>query len=201
MYQKFFKPFLDFTGALILLVLLFPVILITSILIRTKLGSPILFRQARPGKNKKIFYIFKFRTMSNKRDQNGELLCDEQRLGALGKTLRALSIDELPQLFNVLKGEISFIGPRPLLIEYLPLYNGEQKIRHDVKPGISGWAQVNGRNAITWKKKFELDSYYVKNQSFLLDIKIILLTIKKVLKRSDVSASDHVTVEKFNGHN
>ncbi len=139
--------------------------------------------------------------MSDEKDENGKLLSDELRLKGLGTTIRSLSLDELPQLLNVLKGEMSFIGPRPLLIEYLPLYNSEQKKRHDVKPGISGWAQVNGRNAISWKKKFELDTYYVKNQSFGLDIKIIYLTILKVLKRSDVSATNHVTVEKFNGHN
>ena len=201
MYQKLFKPLLDFLGALTLLALLSPLLLITALLIRIKLGSPILFTQPRPGKNEKIFHIYKFRSMSDERNENGELLSDELRLKGLGKTIRSRSLDELPQLFNVLKGEMSFIGPRPLLIEYLPLYNSEQKIRHDVKPGISGWAQVNGRNAITWKKKFKLDSFYVKNQSFLLDMKIIILTIKKVLIRSDVNASNHVTMEKFNGTN
>lgn len=201
MYKHFFKPLFDFTSALILLALLSPLIFITALLIKLKLGSPILFTQARPGKDEKTFYIYKFRTMSDEKDENGKLLSDELRLKGLGTTIRSLSLDELPQLLNVLKGEMSFIGPRPLLIEYLPLYNSEQKKRHDVKPGISGWAQVNGRNAISWKKKFELDTYYVKNQSFGLDIKIIYLTILKVLKRSDVSATNHVTVEKFNGHN
>lgn len=164
------------------------------------MGSPILFRQKRPGYNEKIFGIYKFRTMSNEVDSNGELLSDEKRLRGLGKFIRSTSLDELPQVFNVLKGEMSFIGPRPLLIEYLPLYNDEQKRRHDVKPGITGWAQVNGRNAISWEQKFAYDTWYVDNQSFLLDIKILWLTFMKVVKRSDISSSSSQTMEKFKGN-
>ena len=163
------------------------------------MGSPILFRQLRPGLNEKIFGIYKFRTMTNEKDANGELLPDEQRLVGVGKFIRSISLDELPQIFNVLKGEMSFVGPRPLLIEYLELYNEKQKKRHDVKPGITGWAQVNGRNAISWEQKFELDVWYVDNQSFLLDIKILWLTFLKVIKRSDISSSTTVTMEKFEG--
>ncbi|MEA2112205.1 MAG: sugar transferase [Campylobacterota bacterium] len=199
MYQNSIKPLLDFLLALALLLLFSPIIGLVSLLIFFKIGRPILFTQNRPGKDEKIFKIYKFRTMSDERDENGELLSDELRLKGFGKTIRSLSLDELPQLFNVLKGDMSFIGPRPLLIEYLPLYNSEQKLRHSVKPGISGWAQVNGRNAISWEKKFELDSYYAKNISFFLDIKILWMTFLKVVKRSDVSSDTHVTMEKFKG--
>ena len=163
------------------------------------MGSPILFRQQRPGLNGKIFGIYKFRTMINEKDENGELLADEKRLLGLGKTIRSLSLDELPQIFNVLKGEMSFVGPRPLLIEYLDYYNNTQKRRHDVKPGITGWAQVNGRNAISWEQKFEYDVWYVDNQSFWLDIKILWLTFLKVVNRSDVSSDSSATMEKFQG--
>jgi len=201
MYQGFIKPSLDFIGALGLLLILSPVFIIVSVLIYIKMRGPIFFRQERPGKDEKIFSIYKFRTMGNEKDANGELLSDEERLSGLGKSIRSLSLDELPQLFNVLKGEMSFIGPRPLLIEYLPLYNEEQKRRHDIKPGISGWAQVNGRNAISWKEKFEYDVWYTKHSSFLLDMKIIIMTIQKVFMRKDISAEQHVTSEKFNGHN
>ncbi|EOE6136984.1 undecaprenyl phosphate N,N'-diacetylbacillosamine 1-phosphate transferase [Campylobacter jejuni] len=200
MYEKVFKRIFDFILALVLLVLFSPVILITALLLKITQGS-VIFIQNRPGLDEKIFKIYKFKTMSNERDEKGELLSDELRLKAFGKIVRSLSLDELLQLFNVLKGDMSFVGPRPLLVEYLPLYNEEQKLRHKVRPGITGWAQVNGRNAISWQKKFELDVYYVKNISFLLDLKIMFLTALKVLKRSGVSKEGHVTTEKFNGKN
>ncbi len=201
MYKTFFKPFFDRLFALLLFLLLSPIFMIVSVLIYLKMGRPIFFVQNRPGKEKKIFATYKFRTMTQERDVEGALLADEKRLQGLGKLIRSLSLDELPQLLNVLKGEMSFIGPRPLLIEYLPLYNEEQKRRHEVKPGITGWAQVNGRNSISWKKKFEYDLFYVDNVSFLLDMKIVWMTIKKVIKREDISFSQHATAEKFNGHN
>ncbi|HEE6691715.1 TPA: undecaprenyl phosphate N,N'-diacetylbacillosamine 1-phosphate transferase [Campylobacter coli] len=200
MYEKWIKRIFDFVLALFLLVLFSPVILITALLLKITQGS-VIFTQNRPGLNEKIFKIYKFKTMSDERDEKGELLSDELRLKAFGKIVRSLSLDELLQLFNVLKGDMSFVGPRPLLVEYLPLYNEEQKLRHKVRPGITGWAQVNGRNAISWQKKFELDVYYVKNISFLLDLKIMFLTALKVLKRSGVSKESHVTTEKFNGKN
>ncbi|HHY1332543.1 TPA: undecaprenyl phosphate N,N'-diacetylbacillosamine 1-phosphate transferase [Campylobacter coli] len=200
MYEKWIKRIFDFVLALFLLVLFSPLILITALLLKITQGS-VIFTQNRPGLNEKIFKIYKFKTMSDERDKKGELLSDELRLKAFGKIVRSLSLDELLQLFNVLKGDMSFVGPRPLLVEYLPLYNEEQKLRHKVRPGITGWAQVNGRNAISWQKKFELDVYYVKNISFLLDLKIMFLTALKVLKRSGVSKEGHVTTEKFNGKN
>ena len=163
------------------------------------MGSPILFRQQRPGLGGNIFCIYKFRTMTNEKNESGELLPDEQRLLGVGKFIRSTSLDELPQIFNVLKGEMSFVGPRPLLIEYLDYYNNTQKRRHDVKPGITGWAQVNGRNAISWEQKFEYDVWYVDNQSFWLDIKILWLTFLKVVKRSDISSDSSATMEKFQG--
>ncbi|ALV25138.1 N,N'-diacetylbacilliosaminyl-1-phosphate transferase [Campylobacter iguaniorum] len=201
MYRAFFKRFFDFVGAVFLIILSSPIMIVAYFLIKKRLGSPVIFTQARPGQNEKIFNIYKFRTMSNAKDENGNLLSDELRLGEFGKRLRSLSIDELPQLFNVLKGDMSFIGPRPLLIEYLGLYNNEQKLRHSVRPGITGLAQVNGRNAISWAKKFEFDSYYAKNLSFALDLKIALLTIKKVIKKDGISKDGMATTEKFNGHN
>ncbi|EAB5242914.1 undecaprenyl phosphate N,N'-diacetylbacillosamine 1-phosphate transferase [Campylobacter jejuni] len=200
MYEKVFKRIFDFILALVLLVLFSPVILITALLLKITQGS-VIFTQNRPGLDEKIFKIYKFKTMSDERDEKGELLSDELRLKAFGKIVRSLSLDELLQLFNVLKGDMSFVGPRPLLVEYLSFYNEEQKLRHKVRPGITGWAQVNGRNAISWQKKFELDVYYVKNISFLLDLKIMFLTALKVLKRSGVSKEGHVTTEKFNGKN
>ncbi|EAI9338364.1 undecaprenyl phosphate N,N'-diacetylbacillosamine 1-phosphate transferase [Campylobacter coli] len=200
MYEKWIKRIFDFVLALFLLVLFSPLILITALLLKITQGS-VIFTQNRLGLNEKIFKIYKFKTMSDERDEKGELLSDELRLKAFGKIVRSLSLDELLQLFNVLKGDMSFVGPRPLLVEYLPLYNEEQKLRHKVRPGITGWAQVNGRNAISWQKKFELDVYYVKNISFLLDLKIMFLTALKVLKRSGVSKEGHVTTEKFNGKN
>lgn len=185
--------------ALFLIILFSPIYLIVSILIYKKMGSPILFRQKRPGYKKKIFGIYKFRTMTNEKDEFGNLLPDEKRLVGIGKFIRSTSLDELPQLFNVLKGEMSFVGPRPLLIEYLDLYNDKQKRRHDVKPGITGWAQVNGRNAISWEQKFDYDVWYVDNQSFWLDMKILWMTFLKVIKRSDISSNTSATMEKFTG--
>jgi undecaprenyl phosphate N,N'-diacetylbacillosamine 1-phosphate transferase len=193
------KSIFDKTLALFLIILFLPIYIVVSLLIYKKIGSPILFRQQRPGKDEKIFGIYKFRTMTNDKDENGVLLPDEKRLVGIGKFIRSTSLDELPQLFNVLKGEMSFVGPRPLLIEYLPLYNDKQKKRHDVLPGITGWAQVNGRNAISWEQKFDYDVWYVENQSFWLDIKILWLTFLKVIKRSDISSSTSATMEKFAG--
>ena len=193
------KNLFDKTLALFLIILFSPIYIVVSLLIFFKMGSPILFRQKRPGYKEKIFGIYKFRTMTNEKDANGNLLPDDKRLVGIGKFIRSTSLDELPQLFNVLKGEMSFVGPRPLLVEYLPLYNDKQKRRHDVKPGITGWAQVNGRNAISWEQKFDYDVWYVDNQSFWLDIKILWLTFLKVVKRSDISSSTSSTMEKFTG--
>jgi len=195
-----FKMLFDKILALFLIILFSPIYIIVSLLILSKMGSPILFRQKRPGYKEKIFAIYKFRTMTNNTDKSGNLLPDEQRLVGVGKFIRSTSLDELPQLFNVLKGEMSFVGPRPLLMEYLALYNDEQKRRHNVKPGITGWAQVNGRNAISWEQKFEYDVWYVNNQSFWLDMKILWMTFLKVIKRSDVSSSSSLTMEKFEGN-
>ena len=194
-----FKRLFDIILSIVLIIVFSPFYIVVSILILVKMGRPILFRQKRPGFNEKIFGIYKFRTMTNDTDKDGNLLPDEQRLLGLGKTIRSLSLDELPQIFNVLKGEMSFVGPRPLLVQYLPLYNDRQKKRHDVKPGITGWAQVNGRNAISWKQKFEYDVWYVENQSFCLDIKILWLTFLKVVKRSDISSDSSATMEVFKG--
>ncbi|WWW10877.1 undecaprenyl phosphate N,N'-diacetylbacillosamine 1-phosphate transferase [Arcobacter cryaerophilus gv. pseudocryaerophilus] len=193
------KNLFDRILALFLIILFSPIYIVLSLLIFFKMGSPILFRQQRPGYKEKIFGIYKFRTMTNEKDEFGNLLPDDKRLVGIGKFIRSTSLDELPQLFNVLKGEMSFVGPRPLLEEYLPLYNEKQKRRHDVKPGITGWAQVNGRNTISWEQKFDYDVWYVDNQSFLLDIKILWLTFLKVVKRSDISSSTSSTMEKFTG--
>lgn len=193
------KVVFDRLFALILLIIFAPILLLVALLIYFTMGGPIFFTQERPGKDEKIFKIYKFRTMTNEKDKNGELLPDKERLKGVGKLIRSTSLDELPQLFNVLKGEMSFVGPRPLLVEYLPLYSEEQKKRHKVRPGITGWAQVNGRNAISWEERFQYDVWYVENYSFLLDIKIILLTLLKVFKREGVSQKDNVTMEKFRG--
>lgn len=176
-----------------------PILVGASVAIAKSMGRPVLFKQQRPGLNGEPFYIYKFRTMTDARDDQGELLPDEQRMTKVGSFIRKTSIDELPQLINVIKGDLSLVGPRPLLMEYLPLYSQEQKKRHLVKPGITGWAQVNGRNAISWEAKFKLDVWYVENQSFKLDMYILYKTFINVLNRKDVSAKDHVTMEKFRG--
>lgn len=194
------KRVFDFLLAFVLIVISFPVMLCIALLIYFTMGMPIFFKQQRPGYREKIFTILKFRTMQNTKDENGELLPDDQRLIGFGKLLRSLSLDELPQLFNVLKGDMSFVGPRPLLIEYLGKYNEEQKKRHNVRPGITGWAQVNGRNAISWQQKFEYDVWYIENCSVALDIKIIFLTIKKVLKSEGINQEGQVTTDKFKGN-
>ena len=195
------KRFFDFLVALFALLILLPVIIVVAVLIRLKLGSPVLFTQDRPGLHGNIFKMMKFRTMLDGKDKQGNLLPDNERMTPFGAFLRSTSLDELPGLFNVLKGDMSLVGPRPLLVQYLPLYNKEQARRHNVRPGITGWAQVNGRNAISWEQKFKLDVWYVDNQSFLLDIKILLLTVKKVFVREGISADGHVTIEPFKGSN
>lgn len=193
------KRFFDFIFSFVMLCTLSTIILITWLLVRKKLGSPAIFKQPRPGLNGEVFYVYKFRTMTDERDESGELLPDEVRLTSFGKLLRKLSLDELPQLWNVLKGDMSFVGPRPLLVEYLPLYNERQAQRHNVRPGITGWAQVNGRNAISWEQKFEYDVWYVKNQSLWLDFKIMLLTVKKVFISEGISQDGQATMQKFTG--
>lgn len=193
------KRFFDFIVAISALIALLPVMIIVAVLIRIKLGSPILFAQKRPGLNGKIFKMIKFRTMLDAVDKNGQPLPDEERLTSFGALLRSTSLDELPGLFNVLKGDMSLVGPRPLLVQYLPLYSAEQARRHNVRPGITGWAQVNGRNAISWEQKFKLDVWYVDNQSFWLDIKILFLTVKKVFVREGISADGEATMSLFEG--
>lgn len=193
------KRFFDIFFSLMLIVLFAPLYLLTGLLILWKMGRPLLFSQKRPGYKGKIFTIYKFRTMTDEKDAKGNLLPDAQRLGGVGRFIRSTSLDELPQLFNVLKGEMSFVGPRPLLVEYLELYDDEQKKRHDVKPGITGWAQVNGRNAISWEQKFAYDVWYVEHRSFWLDIKILWLTFLKVFQRKGINANVHATTEKFKG--
>ena len=203
MYKNCFKRVIDFTIVFVVLLLIWPFLLIISIWLHfANKGAGIFFFQERPGKNEKIFKVIKFKSMTDERDELGNLLPNEQRITKVGVFIRKTSIDELPQLLNVLKGDMSLIGPRPLRVDYLPIYNNLQKRRHDVRPGITGWAQVNGRNAISWTIKFELDVWYVDHISFFLDLKIIYLTVMKVLKRTDIN-SDTVTVgiEKFNGHN
>jgi len=199
MYKIVLKRVFDFLLAGLLSLLLIPIFAATFFAVRTKLGSPVFFTQERPGLNGKIFKIYKFRTMSNERDEKGELLPDEARLKGLGKTIRQLSLDELPQLLNVLKGEMSFVGPRPLLPEYLPLYNSRQATRHAVKPGITGLAQIMGRNAIGWDEKLEWDAKYAEQISFWLDMKILFLTAAKVVKRDGVSKEGMATTDKFRG--
>lgn len=201
MYKNFYKRLIDFFVSLLGLVLLLPIIIaITFFLTIVNEGKPFFF-QRRPGKNGKIFIIIKFKTMNDKKNPDGSLMLDAERLTIIGSIVRKTSLDEIPQLINVLKGEMSLIGPRPLLEEYLPLYDAEQRKRHNVKPGITGWAQVNGRNAISWKEKFILDFWYVQNISFPLDCKIILLTIKKVLKSEGISSESSLTMEAFEGEN
>lgn len=193
------KRLFDFLVALLLLLILSPIIVIVALLIRRKLGSPILFTQDRPGLNSKVFKIMKFRTMLDSKDNHGNLLSDDERMTRFGAFLRSTSLDELPGLWNVLKGDMSLVGPRPLLVEYLPLYSKEQLRRHHVQPGITGWAQVNGRNTISWDQKFKLDVWYVDNQSFFLDMKILFLTVKKVFIREGISADGEATMASFKG--
>lgn len=198
-YEKYIKRALDIIFSFILIVILSPLLLVIAILVKINLGSPVLFKQSRPGLNERIFTIYKFRTMTDERDENGKLLPDHVRLTRFGRALRNSSLDELPELLNVLKGGMSFIGPRPLLVEYMPLYNEQQRRRHEVRPGISGLAQVSGRNAITWEEKFKYDIEYVEKISFLLDLKIFVKTIFRVLKREGINSSEFVTMEKFKG--
>ena len=201
MYKIFIKPAIDFLFALIILCLIWPALIFLALILSIQnLGTPF-FKQIRPGKNGKLLTIYKFKTMRNTRDDHGNLLADNQRLTKIGKIVRNLSLDELPQLWNILKGEMSFVGPRPLLPEYLPLYNLEQQKRHWVKPGITGWAQVNGRNAISWQQKFEYDKWYVEHQSFKLDIKILFMTINKIFHTQEVNASNQITMDRFDGNN
>jgi len=195
---KIKRPF-DLFLIFLSLPLIFPIYLFIALLVLARLDSPVLFRQFRPGLSGKIFNMYKFRTMTNESDKNETLLSDEARLTKFGKFLRSTSLDELPSLWNVLKGDMSLVGPRPLLVEYLPLYSEKQSRRHEVKPGITGWAQVNGRNAISWDEKFDLDVWYVDNQSIWLDIKILWLTVKKVILRDGISQNNHVTMDKFRG--
>lgn len=203
---KYIKRALDFCAALGAIIVLSPVLLIVALLVKTKLGSPVLFKQERPGMidkktgEEKIFTLCKFRTMTDERDENGELLPDEIRLTKFGQFLRSTSIDELPEFINILKGDMSFIGPRPLLVRYLPLYSEEQHRRHLVRPGLSGWAQVNGRNTVSWQEKFNLDVEYVDKLSFSLDVKIFFMTIMSVLKREGISSETSATMEEFKGN-
>lgn len=198
-YRRFLKRPMDFILSLMAIIVLSPVLIIVGVLVRFKLGSPVLFKQKRPGLNEKIFTMYKFRTMTDEKDENGQLLPDSVRLTKFGRMLRSTSLDELPELFNILKGDMSIVGPRPLLIQYLEIYNEHQKRRHEVRPGLSGHAQVNGRNAISWEDKFNLDVEYVDNVRFLGDWKIILLTIKKVFVKEGISSDTSVTMEAFRG--
>ncbi|MEH7019913.1 sugar transferase [Priestia megaterium] len=199
-YKICFKRLLDFILSLAAIIILSLVLLIVSILVRVKLGSPILFKQDRPGINGKIFTMYKFRTMTDEKDEKGNLLSDNKRLTRFGRFLRSTSLDELPELFNILKGDMSIIGPRPLLVQYLPLYNKHQNRRHEVRPGLSGLAQINGRNSISWEEKFNLDIEYVDNISFIGDFKIVLFTIKKVLFREGINSETAATIEPFEGN-
>ena len=199
MYEKFIKRCIDFILSFLAIVILSPVFLIVTVLVRVKLGSPVIFKQERPGKDEKIFCMYKFRTMTDEKDINGNLLSDEMRLTSFGKKLRSTSLDELPELLNILKGDMSIVGPRPLLVRYLPLYNERQKRRHEVRPGFTGLAQVNGRNSITWEEKFEWDVKYVEQISFLGDLKIIFKTVKTVLSHEGINSETSVTMEEFRG--
>ena len=198
-YARYIKRILDVLLSGCALIVLSPVLLIVAVLVRTKLGSPVIFCQERPGKDEKIFKMYKFRSMSDARDENGELLPDEVRLTKFGRALRATSLDELPELWNIFKGDMSIVGPRPLLVKYLPRYNEEQHHRHDVTPGLTGWAQVNGRNALSWEDKFRLDVWYCEHVSFSLDVKVIFLTVKCVLHHEGISSADSATMEEFLG--
>jgi len=200
LYKNLVKRVIDFIGSVIGLVLLSPILLIVMVLLAIATHGKPLFFQTRPGLNEKLFRIIKFKTMTDEVDESGELLPDSSRLTKIGNFVRKTSLDEVPQLWNVLKGDMSLIGPRPLLPEYLPFFNQEQKKRHDVRPGITGWAQVNGRNNVSWEEKFKLDVYYVDNLNFILDVRIILLTIKKVLFRENITSENSVSMEKFKGN-
>ena len=199
LYEKYFKRLFDFIVSLIAFIVLSPLLLVLSLIVRIKLGSPIIFKQKRPGLNEKLFTLYKFRTMNNSKDEHGVLLSDSERLTKFGKFLRATSLDELPSLLNIIKGDLSIVGPRPLLVEYLSLYNDEQKKRHSVRPGLTGLAQVKGRNAISWEEKFHLDLLYMSKISLFYDIMIILLTIKKVIFREGINSSNVATMENFQG--
>ena len=198
-YETYIKRLLDILLSGMALICLSPVLLVTAMLVRIKLGSPVIFCQERPGRNEKIFKLYKFRSMTGEKDEQGNLLPDEVRLTRFGKLLRSTSLDELPELWNILKGDMSIVGPRPLLVKYLPLYNEEQKRRHDVRPGLTGWAQANGRNALSWEEKFRLDVHYVENISFGLDVKTVFLTVKNVLRREGISSETAATMEEFKG--
>lgn len=198
MYAKYIKRILDLILSLMALILLMPLMIIIGILVRINLGSPIIFKQKRPGKNEKIFTLYKFRTMTDKRDIDGNLLPDEYRLTKFGKFLRSTSLDELPELINIIKGDMAIVGPRPLLVEYLPYYTEEEKHRHDVRPGLTGLAQVNGRNAISWEEKLKYDTEYIKEISFYSDLKIIFKTIKKTIKRKDIKMGKELQFGKLN---
>ena len=197
LYEKFFKRPLDFICGMVAVIVFCWLYVIVAILVRVKLGSPVLFKQDRPGKDEKIFKLYKFRTMTDERDENGELLPDEVRLTKFGKMLRTTSLDELPEVFNIIKGDMSIIGPRPLLVKYLPYYNDEQRHRHDVRPGLTGYAQAHGRNGVSWDEKFSMDVQYVNHITFIGDIKIILLTVIGVLKKEGISSSTSATMESF----
>ncbi len=198
-YDRYIKRFLDILLSGLALIILSPVLLVTAVLVRCKLGSPVLFCQDRPGKDEKIFRLYKFRTMTDRRDAQGNLLPDKDRLTKFGKLLRATSLDELPELWNILKGDMSIVGPRPLLVKYLPLYSKQQRRRHSVRPGLTGWAQVHGRNALSWEDKFRHDVWYVDHISLWLDIKTVLLTVKKVFCREGISSETAATMEEFQG--
>lgn len=198
-YKTYIKRFLDIVISLCAIIILSPIYIVLGILVRCKLGSPVLFHQDRPGKDGRIFHMYKFRSMTDERDENGELLSDEVRLTPFGKKLRATSLDELPELFCILKGDMSLVGPRPLLVQYLPLYSERQRHRHDVRPGLTGWAQVNGRNTLTWPQKFEYDVEYTEKVSFLMDIKILFMTVSNVLKREGISPEGAATMDFFKG--
>ena len=199
-YEKYFKRPFDLIVSLIAFVVLLPLLMIVALMVRVKLGRPVIFKQQRPGLNEKIFTLYKFRTMTDKKDDQGIILPDSERLTKFGKILRSTSIDELPGLLNILRGDMSLVGPRPLLVEYLKLYNAEQKKRHDVRPGLTGYAQINGRNEISWEDKFKLDLIYVKNVTFVKDVVIILKTVFKVVKREGINSFNSHTAEKFNGY-
>lgn len=199
MYAKYVKRILDFTLSLLALIVLSPIMLILYILVRIKLGNPVIFKQMRPGKDEKIFKLYKFRTMTDEKDEQGNLLPDEQRLTKFGKFLRSTSLDELPELINIIKGDMAIVGPRPLLVQYLEFYNEEQKHRHDVRPGLTGLAQVSGRNSLTWEEKFKQDIEYINHLTFVNDVKIIFMTIGKVFKREGISQDGEATMEIFTG--